>query len=221
MITQHNQGNMFNVQLLLAGLNFLRKYPDRKDAHSRVWENVERIVMGIIRERVRRPGRSILGDLGAIPTQPSLAEVQKRFLWLSRQFPVHLKLQLVNTRDGERLKPGFFLHKSVPDGELQFGMLELVWRLFETGSYQRLGTCRVCGNWFYNAGRNKTKKSCSPHCRDRYWSRTARRQSAQQQSPETRREKAHAQQLKKERAKRVEEINRKLDPFLKKIRETD
>ena len=215
MVAQHRHKDTRDLELLVAGLNLLRKDPDRKSRHSRVWQNIERIVLGIIPERVWCPGRSILSHLSTIPAKPSLVEVQKRFRDLSRQFPVHLKLDLVNTSNGERLEGGFSLHKSATDDAFQFGMLELVWDIFVTGSYERLGTCRACGNWFINAGRNKTKKSCSRHCSDQYWNRPTRRQREQQQSAEWKQKRMHARQLKKERAKKVEEINRKTQPFLK------
>ena len=174
------------LHYLASGLNGLRE--GRRD-NELIWKGTEQIILGMVKEKLPRRGRTILSDWMAGVGKPSLKNAQRNFHWLSKQYPVELTIDLKRTPKGVLAVPAVRAHESKSHSGLGVAHLHILWkRFFGEGGYERLKTCQRCGDWFVDLGRNKQAVYCSPSCRTRWWSRGQRRTAGHLQyrkSPDT------------------------------------
>ena len=171
---------MIELHHLAHGLNVLRKGQTHDRESKRVWENVERIVLGVVEDKLPRKRRTILSDLMVGVGAPSLENAQRSFHWLSKQYPVELTIDLKRTQKGVLAVPGVRAHES--HSGLGVAFLHILWEdFFGNRGYERLKTCQRCGDWFVDLGRNKKGVYCSTRCSSRWWNRNERRKAEHSQ----------------------------------------
>ncbi len=175
------------LQYLASQLNYLRDKNGEIERSVRLsLTAVERIVSGVVGVAKPRKGESILGRLLSGADHPSLENAQRSFNWLAQQYPVRLVINL--KRKQGKIIPDARIVAHDPHAGLEAAHLHLLWEhFFGKKGYERLKSCRQCGNWYVDRGRNKTSFVCSVQCSNRWWNRSQRRKADHQQYNQMRR----------------------------------
>lgn len=181
------------LMLLAHGLNRLRREGKKKLALGhfgeevpaftvltelpedlKIWEEVEKVVIAVIRETQPRTRRSLLTD-------PSINASLENGVWwfnnwLANSTPARFVVRLKKNSSGRAIPQTSFVAHD-PASVRKFSLASILWKhFFGEKGYERLKPCQQCGEWFVDHGSNKRGTYCqNGSCANRYWNRPQRR----------------------------------------------